>query len=170
MPMKRLTLVFLVASLAACASTPQQRFASEVAGAKQADQPLLVYMLYTGNNYAGDNNKPTILPYVRLGFINTGDQAIARVDFQFEAYRNSRPVWDEQGRPFLATVTATGPVAPGADLDMQTPDAVFMTDRLIACAQLIGLQVDYTDGSSATVPSNQVKAYQTHQLRVDCGR
>jgi hypothetical protein len=165
----RSAIVLAASLLAACASTPQQRFSESVNAARQDGQPLLVYMLYTTDSYAGDNTRPTILPMIRIGFINTGDQPIDKVDFDFEAYRNSRPVWDDQGKPFFNSVTATGPIAPGADVDMQTPNAVFVTDRLIACAKLTGIQIDFHDGTSTTVPASDVVKYQTRQLRVDCG-
>lgn len=165
----------VVALLAACASTPQQRFASSVKAAQAANRPLVIYgfgtdYTRTGNieNFVFDNHE--FGAQQGLAVINTASKPIQKLAFTIEYYHKSRPALDQDGQPIAWTLIADGPLAPGSSrFVVETVPKPIVLDRLASgCPHLVGIQGEYADGSTFEVDSHNASRYLTPQINVNC--
>lgn len=168
---------FLLASLAilglaACATTPQQRYASSIKAAQAANRPVVVYQFlassfsyrlrsYDNWGYQSD---------VGLGFINASTRPIKSLTFVLAYDDHNHPVLGGNGKPFEDRVVADGPFPPGVSRAVisrinwpgRAPSVSF------ACPKLTGMNVTYQDGSTMNVPTAQLGEYAVPDLYLDC--
>lgn len=168
-----------VAALAACASAPQQRFASSVKAAQAANRPLVVYAFGATNPLTGYSfkaakyNKYTYGIYLGIGVINAGLQPIQKLVLKVADYRGHQPILSVDGKLQQAELTWVGPLAPGGSRAMVTPAPVWMIHAVSAytfpaCPRLTGIKILYRDGSTLVVPTQDVEQYLTPQINVNC--
>ncbi|HKT31228.1 MAG TPA: hypothetical protein VJS89_01890 [Gammaproteobacteria bacterium] len=176
--MRRIFTVFsiglAVALLAACASTPQQRFASSVKAAQAANRPLVVYLFEHVRRRVFE---PVPFPsakkfdtYVGMGIINTAAQPIQQVVFNITDYRGDHPVLNGSGDPLNGKLVAIGPFVPGRSYGIvsKTPIWSAVSVGNDGCPRVTGIEVTYQNGSRVAVPAETVRSYLTPQINVNC--
>lgn len=161
-----------VVLLAACASTPQQRFASSVKDAQLANRPLVVYRFEharvperTADTTVRAHEFST---YVGVAFINTARQPIQKLILRFADYRDNRPMLISGGKPVEGTLVATGPFAADRSYGFVTKIWTTAVASNDSCPRLTGIEVTYQDGSRVAVPAETVSSYLTPQINVNC--
>ncbi|MGH8371585.1 MAG: hypothetical protein ACRETO_02480 [Gammaproteobacteria bacterium] len=181
-----LILGLMTLGLAACASSPTERFAGSVKAAKQAGRPLTIYEWKYGPSWI--YNDTAIEPgiYAGLGFINTADQPIKKVEFTIAAYRGKHPVLNAQGEPLVYTLAAVGPFNPDSSqlavtskplwalADSNNRSRVYRafdggSDSFMPnCFHVSGIRIEYESGTSTSVTAEQASTYFTPQVNKDC--
>lgn len=165
---------FTVVGLAACASTPQQRFASSIQAAQAANRPVVVYQFEHVRRRVFE---PAPFPsakkfdtYVGMSIINTAEQPIQRVVFNITDYRGGRPVLNGNGEPLNGKLVATGPFVPGSSYGIVSKTPIWSAVGVgnDGCARVTGIEVTYQDGSRVAVPAETVRSYLTPQINVNC--
>ncbi|MHB8406474.1 MAG: hypothetical protein ACYDCJ_13765 [Gammaproteobacteria bacterium] len=170
--------------LAACASTPNERFAGNVTAAVNAQRPLVIYqflsaptLIYYKNanryrNLAYANRYKIFNKFTAVSFINTAQQPIQHVTFQFAAYNDSyQPVMNQNGQPVVKNLTVHGAIAPGADRTLVNANIVWTIPpgNGLGCIRLTGIHIVYADGSSVAVAAPEVGQYLAPQISNTCG-
>lgn len=161
-----------VLGLAACASTPQQRFASSIQAAQAANWPLVVYQ-FAHTRVAERvpfRSAEKFDAYVGVGIINSASQPIQKLVFKVADYRGNQPILSPDGRPVTGELTATGSFAPGSSFGVVSKTPIWT--KTVAsndnCPRLTGIEVVYKDGSNVEVATQNVSAYLTPQINVNC--
>ena len=173
--LKTFSMGLAVALLAACASTPQQRFASSVKAAQNANRPVVIYgfgnwVARNGNIENGIFRSPEFGARHVLAVINTAAQPIQKLAFKIEYYNKDRPALDQDGQPIAWTMIAKGPLSSGSSHVVQgyVPQRI-VQDRLASgCPRLVRIEGEFQDGTTFTVTSQQVRQYLTPQINVSC--
>jgi hypothetical protein len=145
----RFTIGLSIAALAACASTPQQRYADDIAAAKKAGAPLLVYYVYVSHTARYE-------PQTHVDFFNIAAQPIASVDFQMEPYQMGGPVKDSDGKPLFNTVTAQGPYVQESSQEVLFKDPIWTAKTFIDCARITSMNIHFQDNSVVTLTGGKL--------------
>lgn len=169
-----------VIGLAACASTPQQRYAGRIKAAQTAGRPLVVYGLsgaFESKPRRGTrvNSTKAISYWLKVGFINTAHEPIEKLIFRVgvENLASNKPVLGANGEPVQARLTAEGPFAPGSSNVVvggrRAATWPVAAAALLApgnsCMRLDGIDVVYPGGTKVVVRQQEVDAYLIPQMR-----
>ncbi|HVC37025.1 MAG TPA: hypothetical protein VNF46_01355, partial [Gammaproteobacteria bacterium] len=130
--------------LAACASTPSTRFASNVKDAQAANRPLVIYQFATALRYQGLEHYPSNAvygAYAGLSFINTTQVPIQKVVFDISTV-------SRDGKPITGELTAVGNFLPGSSYSVVSKAPLWTASYGNACPSLTGVKVRYQDGSA----------------------
>lgn len=170
--LKTFSVGLAVALLAACASTPQQRFASSVEAAQSAKRPLVVYR-FAHTRVAERvpfRSAQKFDAYIGVAVINTAQQPIQKLVFSVADYRGNQPILSPDGKPVTGELIATGPFASGSSFAVVSKTPIWTTTVASndSCPRLTGIEVEYRDGSRVAVPAEIVRSYLTPQINVNC--
>jgi len=157
--LKPMTLAISALTLAACASSPSQQFASNIAAAHKSGQPLVIYDL--------DMTPPGSGVY--LGFINSSGREISQVDIQVEGFRDGHPVRMPDGKTVDKSFLLKGSLMDGEVYSGLLYSLASPFGDAVTCAYLTQVAISYKDGKTTKVDGDAARHYLTAQNNPHCG-